>query len=183
MRVMAKTNPNRSAAGSAVFVGVSGHIPRRSDRNNDGHPPLTCNPISGLCLNGYIEIVSEREWDAAGAAPRREMSVAPCESDEAEYEWALQSHADHCAADSVEARNRAVVRCLAAGKVERHLIDVAPSPTLGRIVALDDRVPGRMKMLGRVAIRRVVATSDMSAGAADSQMNPNIARLEAFLAT
>ena len=29
MRVMAKTKPNRGAAGSAVSVGVSCHIPRR----------------------------------------------------------------------------------------------------------------------------------------------------------
>ena len=166
MRVMAKTNPNRSAAGSAVFVGVSGHIPRRSDRNNDGHPPLTCNPISGLCLNGYIEIVSEREWDAAGAAPRREMSVAPCESDEAEYEWALQSHADHCAADSVEARNRAVVRGGAIAEIEQDLVDVTPPPVFGRVIAFDDWMAGLVKMLCGVAVRRVVATADMTAGPA-----------------
>src|SRR5260221_279792 len=38
MRVMAKTSPNRSAAVSAVFAGVSYHIPRWLDRNVDGYP-------------------------------------------------------------------------------------------------------------------------------------------------
>ena len=42
VRVMAKTKPNHSAAGSAVFVGGSCHIPRQSDRNDDGFPQLPC---------------------------------------------------------------------------------------------------------------------------------------------
>lgn len=52
MRVMAKTNPNRGAAGSAVFVGVSCHIPRHSDRNNDGHPPLS----------GVMRSIGDEQW-------------------------------------------------------------------------------------------------------------------------
>src|SRR5580698_2679343 len=82
----------------------------------------------------------------------------------------------------IVARNRAVVGCLAAGKIEHHFIDVAPSPTLRRIVALDDGMPGRMKVFRRVAVRRVVATSDMSARAADPEMNPNVGRLQTFFA-
>jgi hypothetical protein len=40
--VMAKTKPNRGAAWSAVSVGVSCHISRWSNRNDDGFPPLPC---------------------------------------------------------------------------------------------------------------------------------------------
>jgi hypothetical protein len=40
-----------------------------------------------------------------------------------------------------------------------------------------------MKVLSRVPILRVVATTDMPAGSAESQMNPGIAELEALLAT
>ena len=41
----------------------------------------------------------------------------------------------------------------------------------------------RMEVLSRVPILRVVATTDMPAGSAESQMNPGIAELEALLAT
>jgi len=82
----------------------------------------------------------------------------------------------------IVARDLAVVRRLAGGKIEHHLVDVAPSPALGRIVAFDDRVAGGVKMLGRVPVRRLVATADMSARAADPEMEPSVAGLEAFLA-
>jgi hypothetical protein len=39
-----------------------------------------------------------------------------------------------------------------------------------------------MKVFRRVAVRRVVATSDMSARAADPEMNPNVGRLQTFFA-
>src|SRR5665213_3452483 len=51
----------------------------------------------------------------------------------------------------------AVVRRLAVGKIEHHFIDIAPAPTFGRIIALDDRMLRRVKMLGRMPVRRVVA--------------------------
>jgi hypothetical protein len=41
----------------------------------------------------------------------------------------------------------------------------------------------RMEMLGRVPILRIVATTDVSAGPAQAQMDPSIAQLEALLAT
>ena len=40
-----------------------------------------------------------------------------------------------------------------------------------------------MEMLGRVPILRIVAATDMCAGAAKAQMDPGIAQLEALLAT
>jgi hypothetical protein len=44
-------------------------------------------------------------------------------------------------------------------------------------------VMGRMEVLSRVPILRVVAATDMPAGPAESQMDPSIAELEALLAT
>jgi hypothetical protein len=39
----------------------------------------------------------------------------------------------------------------------------------------------RMEMLGRVPILRIVAATDVSAGPAETQMDPGIAQLEALL--
>ena len=52
------------------------------------------------------------------------------------------------------------------GEIERDLVDVAPAPTLRRVIALDDRMPGRMKMLGGVTMGGIVTATDMAAGAA-----------------
>src|SRR6202008_4460209 len=68
------------------------------------------------------------------------------------------------------------------GEIEHHLVDIAPPPALRRIIALNDRVAGRVKMLGRVLVRRLVAASDMAARATDSQVQPDVAGLETFLA-
>jgi hypothetical protein len=67
-------------------------------------------------------------------------------------------------------------------QIEQHFIDIAPTPPLRRIVALDHRVLGGVKMLGRVLVRRVVTAADVTAGAADPQMQPLAAAFEAFLA-
>ena len=76
---------------------------------------------------------------------------------------------------SVVPRDRPVVGRLAIRQIEHHFVDVAPPPALGRIVAFDDRMAGGVKMLGRMPVRRLVATPDMSAGAAEprwSQTSP-----------
>jgi len=54
----------------------------------------------------------------------------------------------------------------AAGEIEKHLVDIAPSPILGRVIAFDDGMARRVKMLGGMSVRRVVATADMAAGPA-----------------
>src|ERR1700722_12563463 len=82
----------------------------------------------------------------------------------------------------VVARDRTVVRRHAVGKIEHRFVDVTPAPSLRRIVALDDRVLGGVIMLGRVTVRRLVATAHMAAGAADPQMHPDVAGLETLLA-
>ena len=88
---------------------------------------------------------------------------------ETESESAFQLYAhqrDHCAANSVEARDRAVVRGGAIAEVEHDLIEVTPPPAFGWVIAFDDWMARLVKMLGGVAVRRVVATADMAAGPA-----------------
>src|SRR5580704_11742885 len=84
---------------------------------------------------------------------------------------------------SDEARDRAVVRGLAVGKVEHQLVDVAPTPALGRVISLDDRVPGGVEVRRRVTVGGRVAAADMPAGAADPKVHPGRADLQALLAT
>jgi hypothetical protein len=68
------------------------------------------------------------------------------------------------------------------GQIEIDLVDITPAPAFGRVITLDDRVAGRVEMLGRVAIGGIVATPDVAAGATDAQMDPPGPGLEAFLA-
>ena len=68
-------------------------------------------------------------------------------------------------------------------QIEQDLIDIAPAPSLGWIVTLDDRMFRRMKMPGGVLVGRIVAAADVTAGAADPQMQPNTAAPQAFLAS
>src|SRR4051794_9836453 len=63
------------------------------------------------------------------------------------------------------AGNRAVVRRLALRQIEKHFIDIAPAPSFGRIVTLDDRMAGGMEMLCRVFVGGIVATADVAASA------------------
>src|SRR5882724_7909451 len=75
------------------------------------------------------------------------------------------------------------MRRLSVRKIEQHFIDIAPAPTFGRIVALDDGMLGGVEVLGRVLVGGIVAAADVTAAAADPEMQPHAAALEAFLAT
>src|SRR5260370_18823960 len=86
-------------------------------------------------------------------------------------------------AELVVARDRTVMRRLSVRKIEQHFIDIAPAPAFRRIVALDDRMLGGVEVLGRVLVGGIVATADVTAAAADPQMQPLAAALEAFLPT
>jgi len=66
-------------------------------------------------------------------------------------------------------------------KIEHHFIDVTPAPTFRRIVGLDDRVHGRVKMFCCVPVWRLIAATDMATGAADPQMQPGVTGFQAFL--
>jgi hypothetical protein len=68
------------------------------------------------------------------------------------------------------------------GKFDDGLVDEAPAPTFGRIVALDYRVAGLLKMLGGMVTDGVIATSDMAAFPAEPEVYPALSNLQAFLA-
>jgi hypothetical protein len=67
-------------------------------------------------------------------------------------------------------------------KIKHDFVHVTPTPVFRRIVAFDDRMCGGAKMLGRMSVRRVVATADVTAGPADAQVNPGRTDLQTFLA-
>jgi hypothetical protein len=73
------------------------------------------------------------------------------------------------------------MRCLSARKIEHYFFYITPAPPFRWIKGFDDRVPGRVKMFCRVPIWRLVAATDMAAGAADPQMQPGVTRFQAFL--
>ena len=79
-------------------------------------------------------------------------------------------------------RDRSALRRLSIPKVEEHLVDVAPAPAFGRVIAFDDRMPGRVEVLRRVTVGGIVAAADMAAGAAEPQMHPRRSALQALLA-
>src|SRR3954452_24244065 len=81
--------------------------------------------------------------------------------------------------NSVIARDRTVVRRLAVRQIEHDFVDIAPAPSLRRIVALDDGMASGMEMCGRVLVGRIVAAADVTAGPADPQMQPHAAALQA----
>src|ERR1700722_19993408 len=72
---------------------------------------------------------------------------------------------------------------LSIRQIEQYLINVTPAPSFRRIVALDDRMLGGVEMLGRVLVGGIVAAADVAARAADPQMQPLAADLQAFLTT
>src|SRR6201996_185651 len=82
---------------------------------------------------------------------------------------------------SVKSGNRTKMRGRPARKIEHHFIDVTPAPSFRRIIGLDDRVPGCGKMFCCVPIWRLIAATDMAAGATDPQMQPGVTRFQAFL--
>src|SRR5205807_687703 len=79
-------------------------------------------------------------------------------------------------------RDRSALRGGPIGEVEHDLVQVAPAPGFGRIITFDDRMAGCVEMLAGVPVRRIVAAAHMSAAAAQPQMHPDRAGLQAFLA-
>ena len=61
---------------------------------------------------------------------------------------------------SDEARDWTVVRRLAC-QIDFDVIDIAPAPSLRRVVALNNRMTGRFKVLPGMTIGRLVAATDM----------------------
>jgi hypothetical protein len=65
---------------------------------------------------------------------------------------------------------------------DKHLIDIAPLPILSRLKGTYDGMLGPMEMLGGMLIDRIVATADVTATQAKSQMNPLVPHLQTLLA-
>ena len=78
---------------------------------------------------------------------------------------------------SVEARDRALLRSCIRTQIDHDFIDVAPPPSFGRIIPLDDGMAGRMEMGSCVLMRRLIAAADMPTDAADSQVEPGASNL------
>src|ERR1700722_11430347 len=75
-----------------------------------------------------------------------------------------------------------ILRCRIVSQVEEHFIHVAPAPTFGRIITLDDQVMCSMIVTGCMAAWRFITTTNMSASPADSEMNPFATGFQTFLA-
>jgi hypothetical protein len=69
-----------------------------------------------------------------------------------------------------------------SAELQLHLIHKAPSPVLSRLDRAHDRMAAGMKMLGGVLVLRGVATADVSALQAQTQVDPRVASLQTLLA-
>ena len=67
-------------------------------------------------------------------------------------------------------------------KLDLDIIHIAPSPPLRRIVALDDRMTRFPEVGAGMAVRGLVAASDVPACAANPEMQPFAAHLQTVLA-
>jgi hypothetical protein len=74
------------------------------------------------------------------------------------------------------------MRCLSTRKIEHYFVYITPAPPFRWIKGFDDRVPGGVKMFCSVPIWRLIAATDMAAGATDPQMQPRVTRFQALLA-
>ena len=70
-----------------------------------------------------------------------------------------------------------------AWQINFDVIDIAPAPTLWRVVAFDDGMTARLKMAAGVTMGRLIAATDMPAIAAKPQVHPGRSDPQAFLAS
>ena len=67
-------------------------------------------------------------------------------------------------------------------RLENDLIDEAPTPVLAAFQAAHDGMSRAVEVLCCMLPRRIVATADVPAGQAKTQMHPACPRFQAFLA-
>ena len=67
-------------------------------------------------------------------------------------------------------------------KLDECIVDIAPAPTLRRIVTFDDRMPSSMIMLRGVPARRLIAAADMPTSATDPEVDPGVALFQTLFA-
>jgi hypothetical protein len=65
---------------------------------------------------------------------------------------------------------------------EEQFVHVAPAPFFARLQGFDYRVPGRVKVFGRVLVLGRIAAADVAARFAQSQVHPTVAHLQTFFA-
>jgi hypothetical protein len=87
-----------------------------------------------------------------------------------------------CGQNLNEPRDRSVLRSGVAVQIDLDLINIAPTPTFRRIVALNDRMSGGVKMLRRVLPGGLIAAANVPALPTDPQMHPWASSLKALLA-
>src|SRR5262245_61054498 len=75
------------------------------------------------------------------------------------------------------------MRRLAFRQVKQDLVDITPAPALRRVKAFDDGMAGGLEMRRGVLVGRIVAAADMAAAAADAQVQPAAAALQALFTT
>jgi hypothetical protein len=81
-----------------------------------------------------------------------------------------------------EPPDRSVLRRGVPVQIDRDLIDIAPSPAFRRIVALNDRMSGRVKMLPRVPPGGLIAAANVTAVPTDPKMHPRASAFKALFA-
>jgi len=74
------------------------------------------------------------------------------------------------------------MRRIPIAQIEHRVIDVAITPSLGRVISFDNGMSGRVKMFCRVAVRRTVTASNMTASSTQAQMYPRRPDRKTFLA-
>ena len=62
-------------------------------------------------------------------------------------------------------------------------MNIAPAPSLAALEGCNQRMTGRVEMLQRVRVARILAASDVAAGETYAKLVPRRAKREAFLAT
>jgi hypothetical protein len=67
-------------------------------------------------------------------------------------------------------------------QIDRDHIDITPTPTFRRIVALNDRMTGSVKMLPRVLSGGVITAANVTAVPTDPQMHPWASAFKTLLA-
>jgi hypothetical protein len=65
---------------------------------------------------------------------------------------------------------------------QHDLVNITPAPVFARLDRTHEGVVGGMEVLGGVLILGRIAAAHVSAGKAETKMNPGVAQLEAFFA-
>ena len=113
---------------------------------------------------------------STGTMPAGSGSARLLRARVARSQRAMKATPASCARPGLRSRpllDRAALRRRRSDLHER-IVDIAPAPAFRRIVAFDDRMAGGVEVRGGVACSATVAAADMTAGAAQPQMQPGL---------